>query len=73
MHNSRPPNRLLAATKECLMLVITRRVGEKVRIGRDIEVMVSYVRDGRVRLAIKAPPEVLVARTELLDPKRVTK
>jgi carbon storage regulator len=55
------------------MLVITRRVGEKVRIGRDIEVMVSYVRDGRVRLAIKAPPEILVARTELLDPKRVTK
>jgi carbon storage regulator len=51
------------------MLVITRRVGEKVQIGRDIEVMVSYVRDGRVRLAIKAPPEVLVARTELLKPK----
>jgi carbon storage regulator CsrA len=51
------------------MLVITRRVGEAVQIGRDIEVMVSYARDGRVRLAIKAPPEVLVARTELLKPK----
>ena len=48
------------------MLSITRRPGEKVQIGRDIEVMVTYVRGDQVRLAIKAPPEVLIARSELL-------
>lgn len=48
------------------MLVITRRIGEKLKIGRDIEVMVARVQDGQVRLAIKAPPEVLIAREELL-------
>lgn len=51
------------------MLSITRKVGEKVQIGRDIEVMVTFVRDGQVRLSIKAPPEVLIAREELLRPK----
>ena len=49
------------------MLSITRRKGEKFQIGRDIEVMVTYVREGQVRLAIKAPPEVLIARSELLQ------
>lgn len=51
------------------MLVLTRRVGDKIQIGRDIEVMVSRVKDGNVRLSIKAPPEVLVARGELLTRK----
>lgn len=56
------------------MLAITRRKGEKVQIGPDIEVMVTFVRDGQVRLAIKAPPEVLIARTELLaKPKEAAK
>jgi carbon storage regulator len=56
------------------MLVITRRRGQKVQIGRDIEVMVTRVFDGQVRLAIKAPPEVLIAREELLNkPKEAAK
>lgn len=55
------------------MLVITRRAGEKVQIGRDIEVMVTRIKDGQCRLSIKAPPEVLIARTELLKRKEATK
>lgn len=51
------------------MLVITRRVGERIKIGRDIEVMVTRIRDGQARLSISAPPEVLIARCELLEPK----
>lgn len=47
------------------MLVITRRRGEKVKIGPDIEVMVTRIVDGNVRLAIKAPPSVAIVRTEL--------
>ena len=52
------------------MLVITRRVGEKIQIGRDIEVMVTRIRDGQARLSIKAPPEVLIARNELIERPR---
>ena len=55
------------------MLVITRRRGEKVQIGPDIEVMVTYVREGAVRLAIKAPHDVKVVRTELLAVKEMQK
>ena len=55
------------------MLVITRRRGEKVQIGPDIEVMVTQVREGQVRLAIKAPPETVVVRTELLAGKEAEK
>lgn len=51
------------------MLVITRRAGEKLLIGRDIEVMVTRIQDGQARLSIKAPPEVLIAREELVRAK----
>jgi carbon storage regulator len=52
------------------MLVITRREGETVQIGRDIQVMVTNIRHGQCRLAIKAPPEILVARSELLKERK---
>lgn len=55
------------------MLVITRRVGETIRIGPDIEVMVTKVSGGAVRLAIKAPAEAVVVRTELLAAKEMQK
>jgi len=48
------------------MLVLTRKRGEKIRIGDDIEIVVTRVFDGSVRLAIKAPPETEIMRTELL-------
>lgn len=54
------------------MLVITRKRNERIQIGRDIEIMVTRVVDGQVRLAIKAPPGVLIARSELLRPKPKT-
>jgi len=48
------------------MLVLTRKRGEKIRIGDDIEIVVTKVFDGSVRLAIKAPPSTEIMRTELL-------
>ncbi len=47
------------------MLVLSRRVGEKILIGDDIEVAVAEVRGNVVRLAIAAPPEVRIDREEL--------
>lgn len=49
------------------MLVVSRRVGESIRLGDDIEVMVVEIRDGKVRLGISAPADVRVLRQELFD------
>jgi carbon storage regulator len=52
------------------MLVLTRRVGESIRIGNDIEVMVTRTfEDGSVRLGISAPTHVAIRRKELTVPK----
>lgn len=49
------------------MLVITRKKGESILIGDDIEITISKVEDGSVKLAIKAPKEMTILRKELLE------
>lgn len=49
------------------MLVLTRKKGEKIRIGDNIELTVVEVRDGKARLGIDAPPEIRVVRSEIAD------
>ena len=53
------------------MLVLTRKIGQKILIGDDIEVMVVDIRGhaGRVRLGITAPAEVAVDRAEVRESK----
>lgn len=46
------------------MLVLTRALGEVIRIG-DATVTVVRLAGGKVRLGIEAPSEVLVRRAEL--------
>jgi carbon storage regulator len=47
------------------MLVLTRKNGEAIRIGKDIEVRILDIHGGRVRLGLCAPPEVDIQRDEL--------
>ncbi len=47
------------------MLVLSRKQGEKVRLGESILVTVVSVSGDKVRLGIQAPREVLVLRDEL--------
>ncbi len=47
------------------MLILTRRVGEVIRIGKDIEVTVLDIRGGQVRIGIRAPKQVPVHREEI--------
>ena len=47
------------------MLVITRKEGESLLIGDDIEITVSKASDGSVKLAINAPKEMTILRKEL--------
>ena len=49
------------------MLILTRRVGETLKIGEDIEVTVLGLRGGQVRIGINAPRDVSVHREEILD------
>src|SRR5205823_10666788 len=46
------------------MLVLTRKLGENIRIGDAVKITVLEVRSGQVKLGIEAPPEVKVHREE---------
>jgi carbon storage regulator len=48
------------------MLVLSRKEGEAIVIGKDIEVKVLSVGGGRVRIGIEAPKHVPICRDELL-------
>ena len=48
------------------MLVLQRREGESIRIGDDIELTVTEINPGVVMIAIKAPKEISILRTELI-------
>lgn len=47
------------------MLILTRRVGETICIGDDIEVVVLGVKGNQVRIGVKAPADVDVHREEI--------
>jgi carbon storage regulator len=47
------------------MLVLSRKVGEKIMIGDNITIVVQRLGKGRVALAIDAPHEIPVLRGEL--------
>lgn len=53
------------------MLCLTRKIGEKIVIGEEIELVVVSVKNGAVRLGVKAPKDVKIRREEL--PERGTK
>lgn len=48
------------------MLVLSRKIGEKVCIGDNIVVTITEVKGNRVRLGIEAPESTRVMRSELL-------
>ena len=52
------------------MLILTRRAGEALRIGDDIEVTVMAVNGSQVRIGINAPRNVAVDREEIAERKR---
>lgn len=47
------------------MLVLSRKVGELIDIGNQIQVKVVAIEGQRVRLGIEAPAEVPIRRSEL--------
>ena len=49
------------------MLVISRKPGERIRVGEDVTIVVLDVAGSTVRLGIEAPSEVRVLRQEVLE------
>ena len=49
------------------MLVLSRRLGENIRIGDDIKVVVLDVKGSQVKLGIEAPLSVQVHRQEIYE------
>lgn len=47
------------------MLVLSRKIGEVIRIGEGIEVKVLEIKGERVKIGIEAPKELRVIRGEL--------
>ena len=47
------------------MLVLTRKVGESIRIGDDVEVIITAIEPNKVRVGIRSPRCVPVYREEL--------
>jgi carbon storage regulator len=50
------------------MLVLTRKLLEKIQVGENITIQVLAIDPGRVRLGLTAPDDVAIIRTELLAP-----
>jgi len=48
------------------MLVLSRKLGEKIRIGDSIEITVTSIERGKIRLGIEAPRDILIIRSELI-------
>lgn len=53
------------------MLILTRRIGETVVIGDDIQVVVMGVNGSQVRLGVKAPRNIIVDREEIAERKKL--
>ena len=47
------------------MLVMSRRLGETILIGDDIEIVVTHIGRSRVKMGIRAPREMLVIAREV--------
>jgi len=55
-----------------MMLVLSRKIGETIRIGSEVELVVLKVERGRVKLGFAGPRDVAVRRGELEDSQGAT-
>ncbi len=48
------------------MLVLSRKPGERILIGKDVQITVIRIGPNSVRIGIDAPPEMNIVREELI-------
>ncbi|MCD4650437.1 MAG: carbon storage regulator CsrA [Candidatus Cloacimonetes bacterium] len=49
------------------MLILTRKIGESIIIGDEIEVVLAEISKGSVRIGINAPRDLPIYRKEIYD------
>ena len=49
------------------MLVISRKINEKIKIGENIEIYIISIDKNQVKLGIEAPKEITILRAELIE------
>jgi carbon storage regulator CsrA len=54
-------------TKECVMLVLTRKQQERIHIGENITITVVRIKGNTVRVGIEAPRDVRIIRGETVE------
>lgn len=57
----------VALTEGGDMLILTRKVGERLMIGDDIAVTVLSVKGNQVRVGVQAPADIAVHREEIYN------
>jgi carbon storage regulator len=60
-------NRPFETSKEANMLVLTRRIGETIKIGPHVVVTILGVNGSQIRIGIDAPKDVAVHREEVFE------
>ena len=49
------------------MLVISRKISEKIKVGDDIEIIIVSIDKNQVKIGIEAPKNVSILRGELIE------
>jgi carbon storage regulator len=49
------------------MLILTRKLGENIRIGDEVKITILDIKGGQVKLGIEAPPHIPVHREEIYE------
>lgn len=54
------------------MLILTRKIGEVLLVGDNVEITVLNIRGNQVKLGVNAPKEISVHRQEIYDKIKAT-
>jgi len=65
-----PPPECGATDRKSAVLIVTRNLGQAVRVGDDVHVVVMEFRGSQVRFGIERPPNVPLYRDEATDEER---
>ncbi len=56
-----------------MMLILTRRIGEEICVGEDIEITYLGFKGSQIRLGFSAPEDVIILRKEIYSKYHVNK